>query len=146
MLGLFPESGVVGILCEERPLGHILFHCAADGRNLRVMEYMLKRLTAEEARAVARRRDMFGITPIKYAVYPTAVEVAELLCSLLNQKARDDAMCDRDRSGATLLHTIATLDPPGVKRILIFCHSSLTNFIELSQDLTLFLTANPIFK
>ncbi len=42
MLGLFPESGVVGILCEERPLGHILFHSAADGGNLWVMEYMLK--------------------------------------------------------------------------------------------------------
>ncbi len=27
-------------------------------------------------------------------------------------------MCVRDRSGATLLHTIATIDPPGVKRIL----------------------------
>ncbi len=77
ILWLFLETGTTS--CEEI--------------NLRVMEYMLKRLTAEEARAVARRRDMFGITPIKYAVYSTAVEVAELLCSLLNQKARDDAMC-----------------------------------------------------
>ena len=82
------------------------------------MEYMLKRLTEEEAGAVARRRDMFGITPIKYAVYSTSVEVAELLCPLLNQKALDDAMCTRDRSGATLLHTIATIDPSGVERVL----------------------------
>ncbi len=87
---------------------------------------------------------------MKYAVYSTAVEVAELLCPLLNQKARYDAMCVRDRLGATLLHTIATIDPSGVERILTlemtFYHSSLTNVIELSQDLTLFLTANPILK